>query len=100
MLIAWPKVAVIGKVSWRRLDLIGCLLCLVASVLLVFALQQAGAGVYSWSNAVVIASITVAGVAAIALCYWIRYLSTGSRPFEPLFPARIIVHRVMATNIV
>ena len=100
MLFAWPQTQTAGKISWRQLDVIGCLLCIAASVLLVFALQQAGAGAFAWSSATIIASLTVAAVAAIALGFWIWYLSSGTRRFAPLFPARIVLHRVLAANIV
>lgn len=99
MLFAWPQTRTAGKISWRQLDLIGCLLCVAASVLLVFALQQAGAGAYAWSSPIIISSLTIAAVAAIALGLWIWYLSSGTRLFAPLFPARI-VNRVIASNVV
>ena len=88
-----------GKIAWRQLDLIGALLYGAASVLLVYALQQAGAGVYAWSSPLVISFLVVAAVAAIALCFWVWYLSSGVRFFAPLFPARIVLHRVLITNI-
>jgi len=100
MLFAWPKAhQTVGKISWRQLDIIRCLLIIAASVLLVFALQEGGAGAYPWSSATIIVSLTVAAIAALALAFWTWYLSTGTRMFAPLFPARIVLHRVPAVNI-
>ncbi|MCJ1476256.1 hypothetical protein MMC13_004922 [Lambiella insularis] len=99
ILIAWPRTRAVGKISWRQLDLIGCLLCVAASVLLVFALQQAGAGAYASSSPVIIASLTVAAAAAIALWFWIWYLSSADRGIAPLFPARVVLNRVIVVAI-
>jgi len=100
MLIAWPRVHSAGKIPWRRLDVIGFLLYGGASVLLVFALQQAGAETYAWSSPTIIVCLTFSSAAAVAVCFWIWYLSSdGKRMFAPLFPMRIVRHRVLAINI-
>jgi hypothetical protein len=98
MFFAWPHTQSPGKISWRQLDVIGCLLCIAASVMLVFALQQAGAGAYAWSSITIIATLAAAAISAVALGFWIWYLSSGTRFFEPLFPVRVVLHRVLATN--
>lgn len=102
MLFAWPKTQspAAGKILWRELDVIGCLLSIAALVLLVFALQEAGAEAYSWSSGVIVTTLTLSGVAAVALFFWIWYLSAGIRLFVPLFPARIMVDRVLGANVV
>lgn len=98
-LIAWPKMHTAGRLSWRQLDFLGCLLYVAASTLLVFALQQAGTGTYSWNSATIIACLTVAGIASVIFGVWIWFLSSKEKPFAPLFPTRIITHRVILANI-
>jgi hypothetical protein len=67
-------------------------------VLLIFALQEGGAQAYSWSSTVIVATLAVSGAAFLALCIWIWYLSAGARFFEPLFPSRVVMHRVLGAN--
>lgn len=68
--------------------------------MLTFALQQAGAGAYTWSSPIILSFLIVSGVALVALGFWIWYLSSGERIFAPLFQARIILNRVIAANVV
>ncbi|KAL9622620.1 MAG: hypothetical protein Q9160_003117 [Pyrenula sp. 1 TL-2023] len=82
-LIAWPKMYTAGRLSWRQLDFLGCFLYVAASTLLVFALQQA----------------VIAGIASVIFGVWIWFLSSKERTFAPLFPTRIITHRVILANI-
>lgn len=100
MLFAWPKSQspAAGKILWRELDVIGCLLSIVALVLLVFALQEAGAEAYAWSSAMIVTTLTLSGVAAVALYFWIWYLSSAKRFFDPLFQARIVAQKVLGGN--
>jgi len=102
MLFTWPKTQshVAGRIQWRDLDVIGFLLSIAALVLLISALQEAGAEAYSWSSTVIIATLTLSGISGVALFFWIWYLSSGTRIFAPLFPARIMTHRVLGANAV
>ena len=102
MLFAWPKSQspAAGKILWRELDVIGCLLSIAALVLLVFALQEAGAEAYRWSSVIIITTLTLSGVAAVALYFWIWYLSSKKRHFEPLFHARVVAQKVLGGNAV
>lgn len=97
--IVWPKTESAGKIKWRQLDLIGCLLYLGASVLVVFALQSAGAGTYDWDSATIVACLVAAGIAAVLFCFWIWFLSRKERTILPLFPARIVNHKEMLANL-
>jgi len=98
MSIAWPYQSNAGRITWRQLDIVGCLLCAAGSVLFMFALQEAGAGAYAWSSATIIASIVTSGIAALALAAWIWYLSAGTRMFAPLFQGRLLRNRVLGAN--
>lgn len=100
MLFAWPKSQspAAGKILWHELDVIGCLLSVAALVLLVFALQEAGAEAYAWSSAIIITTLTISAVSAVALYFWIWYLSRAKRFFEPLFQARVVAQKVLGGN--
>jgi len=47
--------------AWKRMDIVGALLSLVASILLVFALQQGGVA-YPWDRGTVITSLILSGL--------------------------------------
>lgn len=99
MLLICPNFQTPGTITWRELDILGCVLYLAASVLAVFALQQAGAGAFPWRSAAFIVCFVVAVLASVALAVWIAYLSRKERLIKPLFPARIVTHRVMLATI-
>lgn len=100
MLVSWPHTVSPGGITFRQLDLVGCLLFMATAVLLVLALQEAGAGTYAWNSSLVIACLTISGLSAIALTVWIWYFSKpGSHRISPLFPARILRHRIILANL-
>lgn len=62
LLISWPSSVrsfVIRKFKISDVDWLGAILLLCASVMLVFALQEAGATAYAWSSPTIIATLTV-----------------------------------------
>jgi len=87
--------------SFARVDVLGCLLMLGASILIVFALEEAG-GRYAWSSAAIVASLIVAGIGWIAFVGWEMWIerkqkgagSEGTRQ-EPIFPMRLLRSRVL-----
>ena len=46
-----------GRLTWSRVDFLGALLLIAATVLTTFALQEAGAGVFAWSSATIVGSL-------------------------------------------
>lgn len=94
--IFWPSDYAKTTVTWKRLDFVGCTLFLALTVLLIFALQEAGAGLYSWNSATIIIILVAAGLAAIALSVWIWLLSTRDLKINPIFPATLVTRRVSA----
>lgn len=78
-----------------KIDFLGNLLLAVASVLLVFALQEAGSFVWSWSSPVIVWSLATAGACWLLLGVWEYYLFRGSsRRIQPIFPLRLARDRV------
>lgn len=87
--------------AWKRVDYLGAVSSLAASVLLVFALEQAGVA-YPWDSAPVIAAFVLSGVLWVVFVVWERYVSIkGQRKkeqgkggvCEPLFPWRLACDR-------
>lgn len=108
LVVAWPsshrKAGQTSKLSWgtiSSLDFLGAGLLLATSVLLIFALQQAGAHVYAWNSGAVIASLVISGCSFTAFVFWERLVEWKSRwSVKPIFPIHLVAQRVMASAIV
>ncbi|KAG5785782.1 hypothetical protein H9Q73_000637 [Fusarium xylarioides] len=85
--------AKVRRSNWVRIDVLGIALLLAASVLLVFALEEGGTR-YSWSNAVVIATLVLAVVLFIAFGFWEVYVERSTSKQEPVFPPSICKDRI------
>jgi len=84
-----------ARTAVSKIDFLGNLLLAVASILLVFAMQEAGSFVWSWSNPVIIWSLSTAGVCWAFLALWEYYLFYGSsHGIQPIFPMRLAKDRV------
>nr|POE63739.1 efflux pump roqt [Quercus suber] len=80
------------------IDFLGSLALLSASVLLIFALQQAGSYTYSWNSAATITCLILAGICFIACVLWQLWLAT--RPsfiVQPIFPIAAVKSRVLSS---
>jgi hypothetical protein len=99
ILISWPKTPFPGRITMKQLDLLGCLLFVTASVPFVSSLQEAGAGVYAWDSTVVVVCLVLSAIATVPLGFWIYLLSRANRNIVPLFPQRIVTHRIMFANL-
>lgn len=99
--MAWPKSpkrkakATRLGVLFAQMDVPGALLLLLASTLLVFALQEAGSRHYDWNSAAIIVSLIVSGICWCAFITWIFWLdSDQSRvPIKPIFPLSVALKR-------
>ncbi|PGH09842.1 hypothetical protein GX51_00529 [Blastomyces parvus] len=87
--------AKVSKSALKRVDVIGVVLLLASSILLVFALEEAGTR-YSWSNAVIITTFSLAGIAGILFVFWELFLEKSTSLQEPVFPLRLLKNRVLA----
>jgi hypothetical protein len=104
LIIAWfrhGKETALTRVPLSRMDYVGSLLLLSASVLLIVGIQEAGSTVYQWSSPPIIATLTVAGFCWIALFVWQYFLpSLPVKPaIVPIFPLRLLTKRVMLAGI-
>lgn len=84
-----------GKV-FQRLDLVGAILLLIATLFLVAALEEADVN-YPWRSAFVITLLTISGICWIAFFIWSRRITLRERLQlrEPVFPWRFVQSRVL-----
>ncbi|KAG5305357.1 drug resistance transporter EmrB/QacA subfamily [Histoplasma capsulatum G186AR] len=87
--------AKISGAALRRVDVVGVFLLLASSILLVFALEEAGTR-YSWSDAVTISTFCVGGIAGILFVFWELFLEKSTSLQEPVFPLRLLKNRLLA----
>ena len=87
-----------SKKALAQVDLPGVILSLAGSIMLVFALEQGGVK-YSWNSGTIVASFVVAGVAWVMFGSWEAVLTSGFAKItmQPIFPTRLLTHRVLAT---
>ena len=78
--------------AWRRIDYLGALLLLGASVTLIFALQQGGVA-YAWNSVAIIVTFTLSGLLWLGFLAWQRQLSLWNTVLEPIFPWRVACNR-------
>ncbi|EXA35898.1 hypothetical protein NW756_003642 [Fusarium oxysporum] len=83
----------VRRSNWVRIDVLGIILLLAASVLLVFALEEGGTR-YSWGNAIVIATLVLAVVLFFAFGFWEVYVEKSPSKQEPVFPPSICKDRI------
>lgn len=77
----------------KRLDLLGALLSIAASVALVFSLQQGGTQ-YSWHSATIVTTLVLSAVLWVSFLTWQWWIDTHYRvPLEPIFPWRLAKKR-------
>ncbi|KAF4469185.1 MFS-type transporter [Fusarium albosuccineum] len=86
----------VQKSNWVRLDVLGMVLLLAASVLLVFALEEGGTR-YPWRSPVVISSLALAVVFGIAFGFWEVFIEKSANKQEPVFPPSICKDRLSAS---
>lgn len=103
LLVAWPQESD-KKLSIRSalasIDFLGAGLLLVFSILLVFALVEAGTHVYEWRSPVIIASLVISVVALALFLAWQELLSRRSAwSVEPIFPLELVKMRVLGSTI-
>ncbi|KAK4155861.1 major facilitator superfamily transporter [Chaetomidium leptoderma] len=82
----------VSERAWRRVDVLGAFASLAASILLVFALEQAGVE-YPWNSAPIIACFVLSGFGWIIFIGWERRLSMKKSVCEPMFPWRLACNR-------
>ena len=81
----------------HHVDFFGTLLLLSFSVLLVFALQQAGAAEFAWDSPAIIVTLAIAGACLLGIAAWIALLDfkKGKIPINPILPVRVLTNRIL-----
>jgi hypothetical protein len=87
----------ISRELFAQVDWPGVVLSLVASVVLCFALESGG-NQYPWDSAAIIASLVISGISWVAFTVWQALLTAraGKMAMLPIFPTRLVGHRVIA----
>ncbi|KAJ4022772.1 hypothetical protein NW766_001819 [Fusarium irregulare] len=81
-----------SKQMWKRVDFVGMVVSLAASILIVFALEQGGVA-YSWGSGAIVSTFVLSGVLWIAFVVWERLLSKKDGVREPMFPWSLVHSR-------
>lgn len=77
---------------WKRVDFVGMVVSLAASILIVFALEQGGVA-YPWGSGAIVSTFVLSGVLWIAFVVWERMLSKKDGVREPMFPRSLVHNR-------
>ncbi|KAF2821463.1 MFS general substrate transporter [Ophiobolus disseminans] len=88
-----PRATGVASSIRARIDWLGAVLVLGASVLLVVALENAGLR-HPWKSALVVAPLTISGVMWVLLLAWEWKVTRDDGTREPVFPWRFIENRV------
>ncbi|KAI0124705.1 major facilitator superfamily domain-containing protein [Xylariales sp. AK1849] len=97
LIFAWPRARASLLSHWdtfRSIDFPGNFLIITASSLLVFSLQEAGSSNFSWDSPVIVTTLTVSSLSWVALATWEIYLVRRYTFIQPVFPMRLLTHRV------
>jgi hypothetical protein len=85
-----------SRESTRRVDLVGAISLLAASVLLVFALESGGSR-YPWNSAAIISTLVLSGLAWIVFIAWEIRLERANTTPEPIFAMGLLKNRQLAS---
>lgn len=86
------------KSTFRRVDVLGVILLLGSSILLVFALEEAGTR-YSWKSGVILSSLLLSAVLGVCFIFWELFVQKVSSSQEPVFQPVILKDRLTAAII-
>lgn len=100
-LLTWPTEDMVKQPvrrSWKQLDFPGSFLLIVASVLVVFAFQQAGLRPDSWKKPLFLAPLLVGCFCWCTLFIWELFASSHS--FSVILPLRLLKRRIYMSTVV
>ncbi len=80
--------------AFRRLDFPGVFFMLAASILIIFALEEAGTR-YPWSSAAIIGSLLIGLLSWGLFVIWELFIEKRNKVQEPIFPMRLLKSRVL-----
>ncbi|CAJ2514279.1 Uu.00g023980.m01.CDS01 [Anthostomella pinea] len=87
--------AKLTRSSLSRLDVVGAVLLLFASVLLVFALEEAGSK-QSWDSPAILSSLVVGVCLFMAFVVWEKLVGRNGSAREPIFSLRLMKDRLFS----
>ena len=79
--------------AFRKVDMLGSSMLLVATVCLVAALEEANQE-YEWKSPFTIVMLIISGVTRVVFLVWERRVTLTSSQVEPVFPWRFVHNRV------
>ncbi|GAB1210878.1 hypothetical protein APSETT445_009678 [Aspergillus pseudonomiae] len=79
--------------AFRKVDMLGSSLLLIATVCLVAALEEANQA-YEWKSPFTIVMLVISGVTWVLFLAWERRVTLTSTQVEPVFPWRFVHNRV------
>lgn len=100
-LLTWPGKDMMrhpSRRSWKRLDFLGSFLLIAASVLVVFAFQQAGLTPNSWTKAIFLAPLLIGLLCWIILFAWEFFASHHS--ISTILPPRLLKRRIYTSAVI
>ncbi|KAK3300902.1 major facilitator superfamily domain-containing protein [Chaetomium fimeti] len=103
LFFVWPKnFRTFKTMPFSHLDFLGALLLLMATVLLVFIINQATVREYEWSSPQTIAVLILSVLAWLILAWWQWYLSRKPNlgHIRAQIPWRILSDRVLMSSVV
>ncbi|ROV94237.1 hypothetical protein VSDG_05649 [Cytospora chrysosperma] len=103
LVMLWPQG--FGKAihPWRefwRIDFIGNIFIVAACVLMVYSLQQAGTMIFAWTSVEFLSTFTVSIVCWALFWAWQLILKHLPIQVEPVFPVRLVYHRVYMAAVI
>ncbi|KAL2200416.1 drug resistance transporter EmrB/QacA subfamily [Corynascus similis CBS 632.67] len=85
-----------SQIATRRVDFIGAVSLLAASVLLVFALESGGTR-YEWNSGPIISTLALSGLLWMVFIIWEIYLERTGVTQEPIFQMGLLKNRQLAS---
>jgi hypothetical protein len=85
-----------SRETTRKVDVLGAVSLLAASVLLVFALESGGT-LYHWNSGPIISTLVLSGVLWIVFIVWEVFLERKEATQEPIFPMGLLKIRQLAS---
>lgn len=97
LFILWPPGFGKPRHNWRdvwKIDFVGNTLLVVASILLVYSLQQGGSMSVMWWSLTFILAFSISATCWILFWCWQITLRFKLQHIEPVFPIRLVFRRV------
>lgn len=83
-----------SKAVLKRVDVLGTILVLLATLSLTAGFEEAGSQ-FPWKSPYVITLLTVSGLLCIGLITWERSVTLANRTMEPVLPWRFLTNHRM-----